>query len=117
MQLLKLRHIGKKEALGLISLMEERWDELMLFDPTAYGLQGSIATDRDPQQIYGVRGVVPKAPAKKLLETNTVRSLHLGFANEYELRSTENYLKANGTKETPLTIFPVSGRLYWMFVP
>ena len=117
MQPLKLRHIGKKEALGLISLMEERWDELMLFDPSAYGLQGSIATDRDPQQIYGVRGVVPKALAKKLLETNTVRSLHLGFANEYELGSTENYLKANGTKETPLTIFPVSGRLYWTFVP
>ena len=78
--------------------MEERWDELMLFDPTAYGLQGSIATDRDPQQIYGVRGVVPKAPSKKLLEINTARSLHLGFANEYELRSTENYLKANSKK-------------------
>ena len=117
MQPLKLRHIGKKEALGLISLMEECWDKLMLFDPSAYGLQGSIATDRDPQQLYGVKGVVPKAPAKKLMETNTVRSLHLGFTNEYELRSTENYLKANSVKETPLTIFPVGRRLYWTNVP
>ena len=117
LQPLKLCHIGKKEALGLISLIEECWDELMLFDPSAYSLQGSITTDRDPQQIYGVRGVVPNAPAKKLMETNTVRSLHLGFANEYELRSTENYLKANSTKETPLAIFPAGKHLYWTNVP
>ena len=56
LQLLKLRHISKKEALGLISLMEERWDELLLFDPSAYSLQGSIATDRSSTIIWCKRG-------------------------------------------------------------
>ena len=30
--------------------MEDRWDELMIFDPAACGLEGEIATDQDPQQ-------------------------------------------------------------------
>ena len=88
----------------------------MLFDPAAYGLEGEIATDRDPQQLRGVKGIVPKAPPKKLQHVNTVRSLHLGFADEYELRATEGYLKANSASDMPLTIFLVgvrcTGHLY-----
>ena len=56
----------------------------MMFDPAAYGLEGEIATDQDPQQQCSIKGIVPKAPPKKLQQVNTVRSLHLGFADEYE---------------------------------
>ena len=96
--------------------MEDRWDELMIFDPAAYGLEGQIATDQDPQQEHGIKGIVPKAPPKKYQHVNTVRSLHLGFADEYELWATEGYLKANSAEGMPLTLFPVSGRLYQTFV-
>ena len=53
---LQLQHVGKKECLALIDLMEDRWDQLMLFDLSLYGLSGSISTQHDPQQVYGVRG-------------------------------------------------------------
>ena len=95
--------------------MEDRWDELMIFDPSAYGLEGGTVGGLDPQQERGIRGIVPKAPPKKYLQVNTVRSLHLGFADEYQLRATEGYLKAN-SGDLPLTLFPVSGRLYWTIV-
>ena len=62
------------------------------------------------------KGIVPKAPPKKYQEVNTVRSLHLGFADKYQLRATEGYLKANSAGDMPLTLFPVSGRLYWTIV-
>ena len=96
--------------------MEDRWDELMIFDPAAYGLEGGAVGGLDPQQERGIKGIVPKAPPKKYQEVNTVRSLHLGFADEYQLRATEGYLKANSAGDMPLTLFPVSGRLYWTIV-
>ena len=107
---LQLRHVGKKECLALIDLMEDRWDQLMLFDPSLYGLSGSISTQHDPQQVYGVRGNMPKPPPKKLKDCNSLRGQTLGFANEYELKMTESYLKANSPEDLQLTIFPVSGR-------
>ena len=91
--------------------MEDRWDELMIFDPSTYGLEGAVG-GLDPQQERGIKGIVPKAPPKKYQDVNTVRSLHLGFADEYQLRATEGYLKANSSGDMPLTLFPVSGRLY-----
>ena len=109
---IKLRHVGKKEVLGLIELLEGRWDELMLFDPSAYGLSGKIPTDRDPQQQHGVQGKVPRKPSQNLKETYTVRSQQLGFADQYELKATEAYLKANSDPNNPLILFAVSGRLY-----
>ena len=36
---LQLMHIGKQEVLGLIDLMEDEWDQLLVFDPAAYGLK------------------------------------------------------------------------------
>ena len=36
--------------------MEDRWDELMIFDPAAYGLEGEIAAGLDPQQERGIKG-------------------------------------------------------------
>ena len=112
LQPIKLRHIGKKECLRLIDLMEDRWDELMIFDPAAYGLEGGAVRGLDPQQECGIKGIVPKAPPKKYQHVNTIHSLHLGFADEYQLRATEGYLKANSAGDMPLTLFPVSGRLY-----
>ena len=52
---LQLMHIGKKEVLGLIDLMEGRFDELFVFDPQAFGLEGGVNIRVDPQQQYGVR--------------------------------------------------------------
>ena len=107
---LRLRHLGKQECLALIDLMEDRWDQLMLFDPSLYGMTGSISSQHDPQQVYGVRGRMPEPPPKKFQDTNSLRGQTLGFANEYELKMTEAYLKANSPKDQQLTIFPVSGR-------
>ena len=90
---LQLRHVGKKECLALIDLMEDRWDQLMLFDPSLYGLSGSISTQHDPQQVYGVRG--SRRIAKKLKDCNSLWGQTLGSANEFELKMTEAYLKAN----------------------
>ena len=77
----------------------------------------------DPQQQYGVRGKVPKAPAAKLKDTRSLQADKLGFENDYEMRNTENYLKANSEDPAhPLTLFRVSGclhtirRKYWTLV-
>ena len=116
-------HIGKHEVLALINLMEDEWDMLMLFDPSAFGLEGGVDPSVDPQQQYGVKGVMPRMPSKKLQEERTLRSNHLGFQSQYELLATEAYLKANSAVPSqPLTIFEVrtkaldictkSGRLY-----
>ena len=105
-----LWHVGKKECLALIDLMEDRLDQLMLFNPTLYGLSGSASTQHDPQQDYGVRGTMPKAPSKRFLDCNSLRGQTFWFANEYELKMTEAYLKANSPENLQLTIFPVSGQ-------
>ena len=108
-----LMHIGKKEVLGLIDLMEGQFDELFMFDPQAYGLAGEVSSNVDPQQQYGIRRKVPKAPSSKLKETRSLQADELGFDTDYEMRSLENYLKANSEDPAhPLTLFRVSGRLY-----
>ena len=110
---LRLMHIGKKEVLGLIDLMEGRFDELFMFDPQAFGLEGEVNVRVDPQQQYGVRGRVPRAPAAKLKDTRSLQADELGFDTDYEMRSLENYLKANSEDPAhPLTLFRVSGRLH-----
>ena len=127
---LRLVHVGKQEVLGLIDLMEDQWDQMMIFDPAAWGLEGEIDTSRDPQQVYGIRGNMPKMPPKKLQDERTLRSNHLAFQSQYELLATEAYLKANSENpHRPLTLFEVwtnvldvyayFGRLYlcyWAFV-
>ena len=110
---LRLMHVGKKEVLGLIELMEGRFDELFVFDPQAFGLEGGVSSNVDPQQQYGIRGKVPKAPSAKLKETRSLQADELGFENDFEMRNTENYLKANSEDPNhPLTLFHVSGRFY-----
>ena len=101
-------HIGKCEVLALIDLMEDEWDRLMIFDPAAFGLEGGVDPSLDPQQQYGVKGVMPRMPAKKLQDERTLRSNHLGFRSQYELLAVEAYLKANSVDPSqPLTIFEV----------
>ena len=113
---LRLMHIGKKETLGLIDLMEGRFDELLLFDPAAFGVPGNVSGQIDPQQLYGVRGKLPKLPPQRMKEQRSLRSDELGFDHDFELKSTEDYLKANSEDpQHPLTLFRVSGRLYIMF--
>ena len=120
---LQLMHIGKREVLALINLMEDAWDTLMLFDPSAFGLEGGVDPSVDPQQQYGVKGIMPRMPSKKFQDERTLRSNHLGFQSHYELLATEAYLKANSAVPSqPLTMFEVrmkildvctkSGRLY-----
>ena len=53
-------HLGKAEVLGLIDIMEDEWDQLMVFDPAAFGLEGTIDPSLDPQQQWGIHGVFPK---------------------------------------------------------
>ena len=111
--LLRLMHVGKKEVLSLIELMEGRFDELFMFDPQAFGLEGGVSSNVDPQQQYGIRGKVPKAPSAKLKDTRSLQADELGFENDFEMRSTENYLKANSKDPNhPLTLFRVIGRFY-----
>ena len=106
-------HVGKQEVLSLIGLMEGRFDELFVFDPQAFGLEGGVSSNVDPQQQYGVRGKVPKAQSTKLKEVRSLRADELGFENDFEMRSTENYLKANSKDPNhPLTLSHVSECLY-----
>ena len=102
-------HIGKCEVLALINLTEDEWDRLMIFDPSAFGLEGGVDPSVDPQQQYGgFKGIMPRMPAKKLQEERTLRSNHLGFQSQYELLATEAYLKANSAEPSQLlTIFEV----------
>ena len=80
----------------------------MLFDLAAFGLEGGVDPSVDPQQQYGVKGVMPRMPAKKLQDKRTLRSNHLGFQSQYELLATEAYLKANSAEPSQLlTIFEV----------
>ena len=106
---LRLMHIGKQEVLGLIDLMEDEWDQLLVLDPAAYGLKGTIDPTVDPQQVRGVHGVMVKKPAKKLKEQRSLTADNLGFCDTFEYKWTEAYLKANSEDaNNPLTMFPVS---------
>ena len=106
---LRLMHIGKAEVLGLIDPMEDQWDQLMVFDPAAYGLEGTIDPSIDPQQEYDIHGFLPKKPAGKLKLEKSLAADNLGFANTFEFKQIEAYLKANSDDpDNPLTMFAVS---------
>ena len=102
-------HLGKAEVLGLIDIMEDEWDQLMVFDPVAFGLEGTIDPTLDPQQQWGIHGVLPKKPSGKLKLERSLVADNFGFANTYEYKQTEAYLKANSEdSNNPLTMFRVS---------
>ena len=110
---MKLFHTGRKEIEGLISLLEIKWDQLMLWDPALYGLEGDLpAHTTDPMQEHNIRSKVPKSNiAHKLKQVQNQESESFLMESVYELKTAQNYLKANSAKaETPWTMFPVSGR-------
>ena len=95
----------------------------MVFDPAAFGLEGAIDPSLDPQQQWGVHGIMPKKPAGKLKLERSLVADNFGFANTYEYKQTEAYLKANSENpDNPLTMFGVSdvcsgvSTQYWTLV-
>ena len=112
---IKLFHIGRKEVDGMISLLEDKWDELMVFNPQLFGEPGEVpAFTSDPSQVFGVKSLVPKSSPPKKVENiqNQESESHL-LSSVYELKAVQQYLKVNSKDpECPLMIFPVSGRLH-----
>ena len=101
-------HLGKVEVLGLIDLMEDEWDQLMVFDPAAFGLEGTIDPTVDSQQQWGIHGIMLKKPSAKLQQQRSLVADNFGFASTYEYKQTEAYLKANSEDpNNPLTMFGV----------
>ena len=58
---IKLFHIGRKEVDGMLSLLEDKWDKLMTFDPKLFRQAGEVpAYTSDPSQEVGVRSTMLK---------------------------------------------------------
>ena len=113
--LIKLFHIGRREVDGMLSLLEDKWDELMTFDPKLFGQAGKVpAFTSDPSQEVGVRSTMPKTtPPRKLEQIQNQESESHLMSSVFELISCQQYLKVNSADpECPLMIFPVGGRLY-----
>ena len=130
---LELYHFGKREALEFVDLMEDQFDDLMLFDAALYTKsQASHLKDEehwDPTQVYGVRGKLPKAVPEALKEVKTQRSEELCLASDFELKQVEGYLRLNQGRDQNLQIVSVRrlfgrlllilyniGRYYWAFL-
>ena len=65
---IKLFHLGK-EVDGMLSLLEDRWDDLMTFDPQLFGQAGAVPSyTSDPSQKVGIRSTMPKSTPPKKLE-------------------------------------------------
>ena len=66
---IKLFHIGRKEVDGMLSLLEDRWDDLMTFDPQLFGQAGTVPSfTSDPSQKFVIRSTMPKGTPPKKLE-------------------------------------------------
>ena len=112
---IKLFHIGRKEVDDMISLLEDKWDELMVFDPLLFGEPGEVpAFTSDPSQVFEVKSLVPKSsPPKKLENIQNQESESHVLSSVYKLRAVQQYLKIDSKDpECPLTIFLVSGCLH-----
>ena len=99
----------------MLSLLEDKWDDLMAFDPQLFGQAREVpAFTLDPNQQFGVRSTVPKStPPKKLEQIQNQESKSHLLASVYELRACQQYLKVNSADpECPVMIFPVRGHLY-----
>ena len=100
----------------MVSLLEDKWDQPMLWDPAQFGLEGGVpATVNDPMQVWGIKSIMPKGKLPNRLneEQNQETEAHL-LSDVHELKSVQNYLKVNSANpKYPLTLFPVSGRMYW----
>ena len=103
----------------MLSLLQDRWDDLMTFDPQLFGQAGAVPSyTSDPSQKFGIRSTMPKsAPPKKLEQIQNQESESHFMESGYELRSCQQYIKVNSANpECPLTMFPVSGHFHSMIV-
>ena len=99
----------------MLSLLEDRWDDIITFDPQLFGQAGTVPSfTSDPSQKLGIRSTMPKGtPPKKLEQIQNQESESHLIASVYELKSCQQYLKVNSADpECPLMIFPVSGHLH-----
>ena len=99
----------------MLSLLEDRWDDLMTFDPQLFGQAGAVPSyTSDPSQKVGIRSTMPKStPPKKLEQIQNQESESYLMESVYELKACQQYLKVNSANpECPLTMFPVSGCLH-----
>ena len=99
----------------MLSLLEDRWDDLMTFDPKLFGQAGAVPSyTSDPSQKFGIRSTMPKStPPKKLEQIQNQESESHLMESVYELKSCQQYLKVNpANPKCPLTMFPVSGCLH-----
>ena len=103
----------------MLSLLEDRWDDLMTFDPQLFGQAGTEPSyTSDPSQKVSIRSTMPKStPPKKLEQIQNQESESFLMESVYELKACQQYLKVNSANpECPLTMFPVSGCLYLMII-
>ena len=86
---IKLFHLGRKEIDGMLSLMEDRWDDLMTFHPQLFGQPGAVPSyTSDPSQKFGVRSTMPKStPPKKLEQIQNQESESYLMESVYELKA------------------------------
>ena len=99
----------------MLSLLEDRWDDLMTFNPQLFGQAGAVPSyTSDPSQKFGIRSTMPKStPAKKLEQIQNQESESHLMESVYELRTCQQYLKVNSANpKCPLMMFAVSGRLH-----
>ena len=63
----------------MLSLLEDRWDDLMMFDPQLFGQEEAVPSyTSDPSQKIGIRSTMPKStPPKKTLNKYRIRNLSL----------------------------------------
>ena len=96
----------------MLSLLEDKWDELMTFDPKLFGQAGEVPAFTS--QEVGVRRTMLKTtPPRKLEQIQNQESESHLMASVFELKSCQQYLKVNlADPECPLMIFPVGGCLY-----
>ena len=99
----------------MLSLLEDRWDDLMTFDPQLFGQAGTVSSYKsDPSQKFSIRSTMPKStPPKKLEQIQNQESESHLMELVYAPRSCQQYLKVNSANpKCPLTMFLVSGRLH-----
>ena len=94
--------------------MEDKWDDLMLFDVTMYDENAKShvkdADHWDPTQVYGIHRKMPHTIGDQWKEVKTQRSDEFSFRSEYDLKRLEAYLKLNQKKGQNLQLISVRVR-------
>ena len=115
---LRIIHYGKKEVLALISLLEPKWDEPMVFGDNRGPKDTTPADTPDPSQQWGIVSSKKKLTIPLALQNKqTPESDGLGLENDYEYKRLLWYLKTNNSDpDQPYKTGEVSERLYQTLV-